>query len=793
MQITRNIVRVFLASPGDLTEERKQAKVVVDEFNRTWANFLGYEVELIGWEDTVTQLGRPQDVINQDMETCELFVGVMWKHWGSPPTSDGSFSSGFEEEFTRSLDRNQRTGEPQMKLFFKRIGPEYLKDVGPSLSKVLEFRKKVISDRKVLFEEFAEPEEFSDKLRRSLSNYIQNFSKTEKDQEKKSSEPTLQGAGAKAATAPSVGAETPKSAIARYFSGLAETFSDESRNTSLPLDAVRLRLLASFLSTGANDKVFLEAHDANLAFLNRTSTSFSPSETVGLRNSGLHLYANENAPMWHWLVRFRTTATPASQLTQMARFSEDDATRLGAISALSDAGLPLEVVVGTRDEYFNAVLGDSSSVALRQTVLSYLGQLGEIGDAAYIRTELHRNDAATQAAAHEAMARLLLRSSVSDALAYLLSASFETLSAPVLDAVIPESTILSDVVAHQALEHRSPRIRLVALRSLIAGKAASSSILESALKDSSPWVRLASLQALEAQGRSYSLGQGKEILREGLPSGGLLGGVDAILATEAFVRTHLKTLSDVDLDAEVSQSSVFDQSAVFEQVRRNFEEKGDELRALLKARFDPLIGSRNWTEKDASLVDYMRNEMVRDGLTLLTEKGGRNDLPLVKEILAEGKVSLAPQDIRFIVKVAQKDDLDYLFLLQGIRKEDAKKTCNYLAIILLKEFGVQVSLERILDPSILKAVLISMSDRDFKSLDASLIDKILRNSSDDVRKVASLKIVDTFARNEIAKILDSHAVAGSTYYYNVVHWLDFGVSQPRKIAKAAASKIMAGM
>jgi hypothetical protein len=50
MADTRKVVRIFIASPGDLGEERISAKFVADEFNSIWAEEFGYQVELVGWE-----------------------------------------------------------------------------------------------------------------------------------------------------------------------------------------------------------------------------------------------------------------------------------------------------------------------------------------------------------------------------------------------------------------------------------------------------------------------------------------------------------------------------------------------------------------------------------------------------------------------------------------------------------------------------------------------------------------------------------------------------------------------
>ena len=119
MAASRKILKVFIASPGDLGDERVIAKFVVDEFNNIWAEAFGYHVELVGWEDAVSVFGRPQSVINKDLEDCELFVGLLWRRWGTPPDIGGPYSSGFEEEYEISVDRRQKLRKPEISLFLR--------------------------------------------------------------------------------------------------------------------------------------------------------------------------------------------------------------------------------------------------------------------------------------------------------------------------------------------------------------------------------------------------------------------------------------------------------------------------------------------------------------------------------------------------------------------------------------------------------------------------------------------------------------------------------------------------
>jgi hypothetical protein len=79
---------------------------------------------------------------------------MIWKRWGTPPDHGGAFSSGFQEEFERSMARREETGSPEISLFFKQIPDEFMVDPGDDLKKVLDFREKIIAGKKILFQNF---------------------------------------------------------------------------------------------------------------------------------------------------------------------------------------------------------------------------------------------------------------------------------------------------------------------------------------------------------------------------------------------------------------------------------------------------------------------------------------------------------------------------------------------------------------------------------------------------------------------------------------------------------------
>jgi hypothetical protein len=165
-----NVIRIFIASPGGLGEERKAARDVVDEINRAHSDHWGCQIKLVGWEDTIPGYQRPQSLINQDLDQCEYFVGLLWDHWGSKPATNGSrYTSGFEEEYCRAQDHLDAGRMKDLVLFFKAIDPARLADPGKSLQSVLAFKKTCVEERKLLYKEFATISEFRDALRAKFS------------------------------------------------------------------------------------------------------------------------------------------------------------------------------------------------------------------------------------------------------------------------------------------------------------------------------------------------------------------------------------------------------------------------------------------------------------------------------------------------------------------------------------------------------------------------------------------------------------------------------------------------
>lgn len=101
--------KVFLASPGDVKEERGIVKKVIETYNQIHSCD-NIKLELLCWEDnTHPSFGDyPQNVINSQIgDDYDVFIGILWARFGTPTPE---YESGTEEEFYRAYERYKNGG-----------------------------------------------------------------------------------------------------------------------------------------------------------------------------------------------------------------------------------------------------------------------------------------------------------------------------------------------------------------------------------------------------------------------------------------------------------------------------------------------------------------------------------------------------------------------------------------------------------------------------------------------------------------------------------------------------------
>ena len=174
-------IKIFVASPGDVNEEREVlSDTVVSELRRIFGNpqmfdtARAIELEAVRWETHAwPAVGEDaQAVINNEIGEYDILVGIMWRRFGTPTNRAGS---GTGEEFERAYEYFKAYKRPYI-MFYFRTSPFYTtnaKEIA-QFQKVMRFRKKLES-LGVFFWEYANVLDFERRVREHLIRQIAQF------------------------------------------------------------------------------------------------------------------------------------------------------------------------------------------------------------------------------------------------------------------------------------------------------------------------------------------------------------------------------------------------------------------------------------------------------------------------------------------------------------------------------------------------------------------------------------------------------------------------------------------
>ena len=184
MVLTPQTIRqyyVFLASPGDVNDERKIVREFFENYNRHTAQLWGVRFEVVDWENFATiGVGRPQELITEQTlerfkDSLALVVGLMAQRFGTPT---GEADSGTEEEFRWALASFQKSGFPEIKWFFRRVG-QFVSPPDPNaIAEALDQWKRVCAFRdeltrlKVFFAEYPDAAGLRDIFGNDLNRWL---------------------------------------------------------------------------------------------------------------------------------------------------------------------------------------------------------------------------------------------------------------------------------------------------------------------------------------------------------------------------------------------------------------------------------------------------------------------------------------------------------------------------------------------------------------------------------------------------------------------------------------------
>jgi hypothetical protein len=175
-----DVLRILVASPSDVLEEREKLEHVVKEVNQILGLHHRIRFDLIRWEtNTRPAVGSDaQAIINKQIgDDYDVFLGILWMRFGTPTPRS---ASGTQEEFERAY--NWYKSDPssiEIMLYFKEAAPTSLNDIDTGqLQLVREFRKQF--GDKGLYRTFNSTEEFEKLTRLHLISLAREWEKKTK-------------------------------------------------------------------------------------------------------------------------------------------------------------------------------------------------------------------------------------------------------------------------------------------------------------------------------------------------------------------------------------------------------------------------------------------------------------------------------------------------------------------------------------------------------------------------------------------------------------------------------------
>lgn len=821
MSNNRRIVKIFLASPGDLGDERQVAFRIVEEINRNHADFWGCQVELVGWEDTLSRFGRPQELINIELDQCEYFIGMIWKRWGTPPDQDGVYTSGFEEELKRSIARRDSSGEPEISLLLKTISPDILSDPGEDVKRVLKFKEYIIKEKKILFEKFDDIPQFEVKVRRLIVSYIQRLVKNIPSDNfaPRDNKPLEEPSAPESIQKTSDISLLIDREDAKFLEKLLK--KPDSWDDLLPIEVAILRLIGMSVSRPGNDDNTIGVHDSNIIFQEKSSVKISNKCLRGLVDSGLQYYNSHNTPLWYWL-KISPRGTDKTLLLHSLFGTLKQ--KLGALSALinSDSAISdIDENIKRHEVIEFWLLNDNSS--FRSKAFECIGKLGDKNDVRRLEEFLSSDEYSIKRGASLAIIDIALRFDKDEAIQRLNELQPDSINLETIAQIFTNPLGIKTSNLLSCLSHRYDVVRLKAMQILRDRSQLGIEVSKQLTTDTNPEIRYLALRNLIDLGELISDDDAEKILIKSKPIRGL-GSISVLPSFQdregkeyfdEFIDFRMRQLSESELLSLIDKShsgidrrsTIVLYSKFYKKYREDIIRNLDD---LFKSEFEESmnsiierIGPESAMVKDIiSMEESYRSRLSRSVVEIVCENLDHSLINLVRKSLDSGTIRYSKKITEYLKKFGSWEDIDRILktasrpdysinkstLLSNSSNEHYNDVAK--AIYSIGKKNIVDILDMEIDSEIMAKIIIEIPVSSFSSLEIGSVIRILRQKNEKLREICSLKSICSFSKGKINEILAEYAESGEFRYYNVVHWLDFGISLPIRQARLSAARLL---
>jgi len=769
----RRVLTIFLAAPSDLSEERQRTREAVDRLCKVIGSRLGWHIDLLGWEDTLPGYARPQSLINQDVDRCDLFIGILWRRWGQ---STGKYDSGFFEEFTLARDRYKTTKKPDIWLFFKSVDPDSLKDPGEQLKKVIRFRKDRIRRKELLFREFSDTTSWSDLIYDCLSEYILDIANKESQAESKahlsiaehSTESTF------VSKLPEETVHYPEETVA-LFDNIAGALKSDTFGELDFWSSLRLLLQSSSWFSDRNPWKLFFNHEINYVYTHRNDWTLSDEEWLFLVRSFVADDKNLR-PGWFWLGKDGEERVDLV----LNRFAETDTEYSVRKSSFS-------LLAGTKYKPPLDLIKKGLAASDEDIILNAIRLLRDTENADYIdllEPLIKNNESRVQNHAIITRIELIYPKDPNAAFNELITSGtdvppliYKTLE--FMDLKVDTSSLIN------ALGHGSTSVRRFSAQYLRKAKLLKSDAANNMLADTDAIVRKEGILALIELGANYDLNFVDELFRSvRQPQTGWL-------TTEVNPKDIYPLLLKNSEPSELLASLDFFTGHGGDYYRflaiEHFEIIEPRIRSDLDDKFEQLItdsatrmrqdyGDRaqslidGW---DQELIDFQKAVFITAALTGLAKNGTKDDIKYAHKYLGNTRHNFADySSISIIAKYGDNSDVEELVQLAStIFNEEIIKHA-ILAALDLSSDNVELVKKLITNDKLPIAKIAMQHIINYEpDVKINLAKDSLYSDRDQLRLIGVAVLINVLNEASLKELLNEY-LKSPKYYYNVVSWFD---------------------
>lgn len=807
MPTTVRTLKVFLASPGDVKPERAAAEELVNDLNKQMRD-LNWQIMLYMWEDLAPGFGRPQEIINSNVDECTVFLGLLWEKWGQ---ATGKYSSGFEEEFERALTRRKATGEPEIWLVFKAPNSEKAKDPGPELSRVLEFRNRQTNLREVLYHEVSDCNEWKSKLTNWLWRYVsQQLSEASRplQPQQPASSPDLQST--EAATSQRQDAEAAETKISQQLLSSSISLTKAIQNKELEavrrekgaleeFDVARVFIVAASMMFRWYTGDTLQTHEMNLIYRHRGRLQLIAIEYFQLLRA-IVVDASDVVPGWFWFGGM----TPETLRAQLLILAEQDSSidvRRRALWLLREARIALP------EHLWVSLPLWESEASVRAEAYKYLATIADESALPLFEELSTTEDASISSPAREAIFSLLTRLKPEEAFSQMVETGTYASDAK-LSQLTGKASSISDAVLLRGAESQWEQVREFATKELARRGSLPRAMAEQLTTDPSVRIREIAFTELAKLGDPIDFQKVKKALAGEKPQANslaaLLGGqkqeegdADSVILTY-YRRQNPEIVAAAvewfDIDGVLAYRSLavdhFD--AIRGEIRTDLDSGFERLRKKSIDEIETKLGADYalaFVEAFKEHDGFIRSRFTEAALSGLAINGEAPDIRFGRQHLATDPASDAKlAAVRIVCRFGTEEDVPALL---NVAKDSWGETRDEAGVCALRLSAnpFEVARELILSasPKLVHAGYAWLYDQNSREV-ANFFEALVDSGDSEERLRSVYYLSKTRRIEELENLLEAY-LQKEKYYYNVVAWLDRLLYSPEPLRDFFARKL----